>query len=74
VVQQARRSADLNVSDRIALSIAAAPEILAVVSDHQEFIAHETLAVSVMLVSALPDGSAGTVGAGAEILVSVVRA
>jgi isoleucyl-tRNA synthetase len=74
VVQQARRSADLNVSDRIALSVAAAPEILAVVSDHQEFIAHETLAVAVTLAEALPDGFAGTVGAGAEILVRVVRA
>jgi isoleucyl-tRNA synthetase len=74
VVQQARREADLDVSDRIALSIAAPPQILAAVRCHEEFIAHETLAVSVALMDALSEGVAGTVGAGDEILVRVIRA
>lgn len=74
VVQQARREADLEVSDRIALSMAAAPHILAAVRTHQEFIVHETLAVSVALIDTLSEGFAGTVGVGDEILVRVVRA
>jgi isoleucyl-tRNA synthetase len=73
-VQQARRDADLDVSDRIALSIAAPDHILAAIRRHQELIAHETLAVSVALMDALSEGFAGTVGAGGEILVRVVRA
>jgi isoleucyl-tRNA synthetase len=74
VVQQARREADLDVSDRIALSIAAPQQVLAVVRAHEEFIAHETLAVSVALMDALSEGFAGTVGAAEEIVASVVRA
>jgi isoleucyl-tRNA synthetase len=74
VVQQARREADLDVSDRIAVSIAAASQIAAVIRGHQEFIARETLAVSVACMDALSEGFAGTVGAGDEILVRVVRA
>jgi isoleucyl-tRNA synthetase len=74
VVQQARRDADLDVSDRIALSIAAPDQILAAIRRHQELIAHETLAVSVALMDALSEGFPGTVGAGEEILVRVVRA
>jgi isoleucyl-tRNA synthetase len=74
VVQQARREAGLEVSDRIALSIVAPAPVADVVRAHQEFIAHETLAVSVALMDALPEGYAGTVGANDEIMVNVVRA
>jgi isoleucyl-tRNA synthetase len=74
VVQQARREADLEVSDRIALSIVAPAAVADVVRAHQQFIAHETLAVSVALMDALPESFAGTVGANEEILVNVVRA
>ncbi len=73
VVQQARREANLDVSDRIALSVAAAPPILTVIRDHQEFIAHETLAIAVALVDGVLEGFTGSV-AGGEIVVSVVRA
>ncbi|MEW1648414.1 DUF5915 domain-containing protein [Streptomyces sp. NPDC091219] len=73
VIQQARREADLDVSDRIALSLAAPPAVLVPVRDHQEFIAQETLAVSVTLVDALSEGFTGTVGAGKKTLVRVVR-
>ncbi|QOC94988.1 isoleucine--tRNA ligase [Micromonospora craniellae] len=73
VVQQARRDADLDVSDRIALSVAGPAQILAVIRRHQELIAHETLADSVALMDALSEGFPGTVGAGDEILVRVAR-
>jgi isoleucyl-tRNA synthetase len=74
VVQQARREADFDVSDRIALAIAAPPQVRSAVREHHDFIAHETLAVSVALIDALSEGYAGTVGGAAEILVRVVRA
>ncbi|MGH3567410.1 MAG: isoleucine--tRNA ligase [Pseudonocardia sp.] len=74
VVQQARREAGLDVSDRIALSIAAPQEVLAIVRAHQGFIVHETLAVSVALMDALSEGFTGTVGAAEEIVVSAARA
>lgn len=74
VVQQARQDADLEVTDRIALSIAAPQDVLAAVRAHQEFIAHETLAVSAALTDTLSEGFTGTVGAAEEIVVRVVKA
>jgi isoleucyl-tRNA synthetase len=73
VVQQARRETGLEVTDRIALSIAAPQDVLAAVRTHQDFIAHETLAVAVTLMDALPEGFTGTVGAAQEITVNVVK-
>jgi isoleucyl-tRNA synthetase len=73
-VQQARRDAGLDVSDRITLAIAGPAHILAVVGTHREFIAHETLAVSLTPVETLPEGFPGTVGAAEEILVRARRA
>jgi isoleucyl-tRNA synthetase len=49
VVQQARRAADLDVSDRIALTIAATPAAQAAIHAHEQLIATETLATSVVL-------------------------
>jgi isoleucyl-tRNA synthetase len=49
VVQQARRAADLDVSDRITLTIAATPAAQAAVRAHEQLIAKETLATSVVL-------------------------
>ncbi|WP_328466359.1 isoleucine--tRNA ligase [Actinoplanes sp. NBC_00393] len=63
VVQQARRDADLDVSDRIALVLSASDAVRAAVEAHQEFVAGETLATSVEFAT-LDAGSAGEVGAG----------
>jgi isoleucyl-tRNA synthetase len=71
VVQQARRDASLDVADRIALTIAAPPDVLAAVRTHQDFVAHETLATSVALVDSLDEGFAGTVGEAVPITVGV---
>jgi isoleucyl-tRNA synthetase len=51
LVQQARRDADLHVSDRIALTIMAAPAWLNAVAQHEGLIAAETLATSVATVT-----------------------
>jgi isoleucyl-tRNA synthetase len=47
VVQQARREADLDVSDRITLRLWAADEVLAAVRAHEQFVAEESLADNV---------------------------
>jgi isoleucyl-tRNA synthetase len=48
-VQQARRAADLGVSDRISLTIAATPAAQQAIRAHQPLIARETLATAVEL-------------------------
>ena len=47
VVQQARREADLNVSDRITLTVEASDDVTAAVEATETFVASETLATSV---------------------------
>ncbi|MEN3304923.1 MAG: isoleucyl-tRNA synthetase [Micromonosporaceae bacterium] len=71
VVQQARRAAGLDVADRIALVVEASPEVSAAVEAHREFVARETLAVSVTLGPAGPDAFEGEVGEGERVRVSV---
>ncbi|GAA3947063.1 isoleucine--tRNA ligase [Actinoplanes auranticolor] len=72
VVQQARRDADLDVSDRIALRIAAPPVVAAAVDVHRDFVAAETLATSLTLDEAAT-GFSGEVGDGDSVTVAVTR-
>jgi len=51
-VQQARRSAGLDVSDRIRLVIAGSPAAREAMRAHEQLIARETLATSVQLAAA----------------------
>ena len=46
-VQQARKDAGLQVSDRIALSVAGPADVLAAARTHEALLAEETLATSV---------------------------
>ncbi|AHI00459.1 isoleucine--tRNA ligase [Kutzneria albida] len=71
VVQQARREAGLDVSDRIALTVSAAEEVLSSVRAHQEFLAAETLAESVGYGAV--EGFSGAVGDGEQVTVAVTR-
>ncbi|MCW2941757.1 MAG: putative isoleucyl-tRNA synthetase [Actinomycetia bacterium] len=73
VVQQARRDTNLDVADRIALTVAAPENVLAAVRAHQGFVAHETLATSVTLVDSLDEGFVGTVGEAVPITVGVAK-
>jgi isoleucyl-tRNA synthetase len=72
VVQQARRDANLDVSDRIALTVGAAESVVDAVRAHRDFVAAETLATSV----AFGDGGGftGEVGDGEPVTVGVTRA
>ncbi|HEY0697765.1 MAG TPA: isoleucine--tRNA ligase [Micromonospora sp.] len=72
VIQQARRDADLDVSDRIEVRLAASPEVLAAVQTHRDFVAREVLAESVVADSPV-EGFAGEVGEGEPVTVSVRR-
>jgi isoleucyl-tRNA synthetase len=73
VVQQARREAGLDVSDRISLTVDASASVAAAVRTHQEFVAAETLATSVTF-GAPGDGAfTGEAGEGEPVRVAVVR-
>ncbi len=81
VVQQARRDADLDISDRIALVVTAPSSILDAVRAHQDFVVGETLASFVDLAEITPDGSPDALSGGfmgmvgdVEITVSVSKA
>ena len=72
VVQQARRDAGLDVSDRIRLTIAAPEHVAAAVRAHERYVSEETLAWQVAF-GAVRAGFYGTVGDGTAVSVAVVR-
>ncbi|MEV0458867.1 isoleucine--tRNA ligase [Catellatospora methionotrophica] len=72
VVQQARREADLAITDRIALTVQASAEVAAAVRTHQAFLAAETLADSVTF-GAVDGGFTGEAGDGENVSVAVTR-
>ncbi|TML28761.1 MAG: isoleucine--tRNA ligase [Actinobacteria bacterium] len=71
VVQQARREAGLDVTDRITVTVDASPEVVAAVRAHRDFVAAETLATGVAFGAA--DGFSGEAGDGEEVRVTVAR-
>ena len=73
VVQQARRDAGLDVSDRITLVVDAPADVTAAVEAYRDFVGAETLASSVAA-GAVGDGFAGEAGDGDKIRVRVERA
>ncbi|MBL7256073.1 isoleucine--tRNA ligase [Paractinoplanes lichenicola] len=74
VVQQARRDAGLDVSDRISLVVSAAEPVRAAVEAHREFVAGETLATLLATAEAGESGFAGEVGEGDQVTVRVAKA
>ncbi|HEX9260552.1 MAG TPA: class I tRNA ligase family protein, partial [Acidimicrobiales bacterium] len=72
LVQQARRDAGLDVSDRIRLRLAGDGGALAALATHKGFVASETLAIDVEVV--LLEGDGAEVGDGSRVAVSVVKA
>lgn len=76
LIQQARRDAGLEVSDRITATLRAPEPVREAVAAHRDFVAGEVLAGSVELTDVDSDapGFAGTVGDdNTEVVVSVVR-
>jgi len=72
VVQQARREAGLDVSDRIRLTLDVGDDAEAAVRANESFVANETLAESVSY-GEVVDGSTGSVGDGLKVRVLVER-
>ncbi|MDQ4010079.1 MAG: isoleucine--tRNA ligase [Actinomycetota bacterium] len=70
VVQQARKQAALDVTDRIVLTVDAPEAVLAAARAHEEFIAGEVLARRVDY-GPVKDGFAGIVGDGVAVRVAV---
>jgi isoleucyl-tRNA synthetase len=75
VVQQARREAGLDVSDRVALRIASLDEVVAAVREHEAFVASEVLATSITYEGGGVGvtGFTGEVGDGETVTVFVER-
>jgi isoleucyl-tRNA synthetase len=73
VVQQARREAGLDVSDRIALTVDAPDAVIDAVRTHQAFVAAETLATSVEVGAAGEGAFTGEAGDGEPVRVVVDR-
>ncbi|AOX64792.1 isoleucine--tRNA ligase [Curtobacterium sp. BH-2-1-1] len=73
-VQQARRDADLDVSDRIVLTLGADEVADVAVRTHQQLIAGETLSTSIEIVPLGADATTTDVGDGAKVTVEVSRA
>jgi len=73
-VQQARRDAGLDVSDRIALTIGGSAAVQDAARAHESLIAGETLATSYAVVDANGEGTPVTVGDNEKATVAVGRA
>ncbi len=75
VVQQARREAGLDVSDRIDVLIDASERVTAAVATHEEFLRDETLASRVSYCHGADglEGYTGTVGGGEKLTAAVSR-
>ena len=73
VVQQARREAGLDVSDRVAVTIEASPAITAATQAHRDFVAAETLATSLEFGPAGGVAFTGEAGDGETVRVAVAR-
>jgi len=71
VVQMARREADLDVADRVELVVEAPSEVAAAVEAHRDFVAAETLAVSVTVGEAGAEAFEGEAGEGDKVRVTV---
>jgi isoleucyl-tRNA synthetase len=72
-VQQARKDAGLDVSDRIRLSIEASDDVLAAVAEHSELVKSETLTLELETVTNAALINAVAVGDGQQVQVSVTK-
>jgi isoleucyl-tRNA synthetase len=70
-VQQARKDAGLDVSDRIRLTLEATDDVLAAVAAHSELVKSETLTLELETVSNSALSSPVAVGDGQQVQVSV---
>ncbi|MEY4423973.1 MAG: hypothetical protein RLZZ258_1076 [Actinomycetota bacterium] len=72
-VQNARKEADFDVSDRIKLSVTADESVLAAISAHQELVMSETLTLELISINGVASGNAVAVGEGQQVAVVVEK-
>jgi isoleucyl-tRNA synthetase len=72
-IQQARKDANLDVSDRIKLILTAADEVLSAVAEHAELVKSETLTLEIETVSNSKPQNAVAVGDNQEVQISVAK-
>jgi isoleucyl-tRNA synthetase len=70
-VQNARKDAGLEITDRIALTLAGDPDLLAAAQTHQDYLANEVLATSVSYADS-PNGAAAKID-GRDLSIGVSR-
>jgi isoleucyl-tRNA synthetase len=72
-VQQARKDADLDVSDRIATTLTAAKDVLGAVKTHEDLVKNETLTLEISYSESASLSNAVTVGDSQQVQISVVK-
>jgi isoleucyl-tRNA synthetase len=72
-VQNARKEADFDVSDRIKLSVTADESVLAAISAHQELVMSETLTLELISINGAASVNAVAVGDGQQVAVVVEK-
>ncbi|MEO0027459.1 MAG: hypothetical protein RL716_790 [Actinomycetota bacterium] len=72
-VQNARKEADFDVSDRIKLSVTADESVLAAISTHQELVMSETLTLELISINGVASVNAVAVGEGQQVAVVVEK-
>ena len=72
-VQNARKEADFDVSDRIKLSVTADESVLAAISAHQELVMSETLTLELISINGVASVNAVAVGEGQQVAVVVEK-
>ena len=70
-VQQARKDAGFDVSDRIKLTLKADDEVLAAVAEHSELVKSETLSLELQTISSVSLNNPVAVGEGQQVEVAV---
>ena len=73
MIQQARRDAGLNITDRIQVVVEASPEVTEAVRAHREFVAREVLAEQMEFGPVGADAFAGEAGDAEPVRVTVAR-
>jgi isoleucyl-tRNA synthetase len=72
-VQQARKDADLDVSDRIATTLIAAKDVLEAVKTHEDLVKNETLTLEISYSESAALSGAVAVGDNQQVQISVVK-
>ena len=72
-IQQARKDADLNVSDRIATELSAEASVLEAIRAHEELVKNETLTLKLRLVETASLENAVPVGESQQVSIAVTK-